>query len=111
MAFELSGSAWPAILATNMLLLHGEPDAAIVEYERLLETALGHPNFLDEADKAAVQRRLQETRALVASMATSELTMPMPGFRPTSGDGRGRGKGGYDPLKHLYDFANLNLAS
>jgi tetratricopeptide (TPR) repeat protein len=111
MAFELSGSAWPAILATNMLLLHGEPDAAIEEYERLLETALGHPNFLDEADKAAVQRRLQETRALVASMATSELTMPMPGFRPTSGDGRGRGKGGYDPLKHLYDFANLNLAS
>jgi tetratricopeptide (TPR) repeat protein len=111
MAFELSGSAWPAILATNMLLLHGEPDAAIVEYERLLETALGHPNFLDEADKAAVQRRLQETRALVASMATSELTMPMPGFRPTSGDGRGRGKGGNDPLKHLYDFANLCLAS
>ena len=109
MAFELSGSAWPAILATNMLLLHGDPDADIEEYERLLETALEHPNFLDDADKAAVQRRLQETRALVASMTASEFTMPMPGFRPTSGDGRGGGKGGYDPLKHLSYFPKVTL--
>jgi hypothetical protein len=45
-----------------MLLLLGQPSAAVEEYQRLLDAALEHPYFLSDADKSAVEQRLQEAR-------------------------------------------------
>ena len=62
-AFELCGRSGPAILSTKMLLLLGQPSAAVEEYQRLLDAALEHPYFLSDADKSAVEQRLQEASA------------------------------------------------
>jgi hypothetical protein len=50
-----------------MLLLLGQPSAAVEEYQRLLDAALEHPYFLSDADKSAVEQRLQEASALMVS--------------------------------------------
>ena len=71
---SLAGRAEPAILATNMLLLLGDPGAAVDEYERFLMAAVDSPTFLDERAKEAVERRLAEARAALYAKQATQAT-------------------------------------